>query len=366
MRFFRNDLNIDFMGARMWAILGSLIIIGVGIVSLIVKNGPRYGVDFAGGTLVQVKFNVPMEIDTLRSTLKNLELGEILIQRYGEKEENEVLLRMSGTTSSLEGFETRIGEVLTQTIGADAFEIRRVEMVGPKVGKDLREKGLWAIIFATLGVLIYTWWRFEFVYALGAIIALIHDVLVTIGAFSLTNREFTLPVIAALLTIIGYSLNDTIVVFDRVRDNLRLMRNRPLHEILNTSINQTLGRTVLTSLTTFFVVFCLYVMGGEVINDFAFALIIGVIVGTYSSVYIASPVALFFHNLAPSARVAGSAKAKRETGTGMPASSIGPVNKGGVSRMMEQQKQIQTAASSDSRKKGSKGASKRRKKNRRG
>ncbi|MGA1843591.1 MAG: protein translocase subunit SecF [bacterium] len=366
MRFFRNDLNIDFMGARKWAILGSLLIIGVGIASLIVKNGPRYGVDFAGGTLVQVKFNVPMEIDTLRNTLKGLDMGEILIQRYGEKEENEVLLRMSATTSSLEGFETRIGDALTQTIGADAFEIRRVEMVGPKVGKDLREKGIWAIIFATLGVLIYTWWRFEFVYALGAIIALIHDVLVTVGAFSLTNREFTLPVIAALLTIIGYSLNDTIVVFDRVRDNLKLMRNRSLKDILNTSINQTLGRTVLTSLTTFFVVFCLYVLGGEVINDFAFALIIGVIVGTYSSVYIASPVALFFHNLAPSAKGAGGARAKREMGPGMPASSIGPVNKGGVSRMMEQQKQIQAAASSESKKKGSKGSSKRRKKNRRG
>ncbi|MGA1794271.1 MAG: protein translocase subunit SecF [bacterium] len=354
------------MGARKWAILGSIIIIGVGIASLIVKNGPRYGVDFAGGTLVQVKFNVPMEIDTLRNTLKDLDLGEILIQRYGEKEENEVLLRMSATTSSLEGYETRIGEALTETIGADAFEIRRVEMVGPKVGKDLREKGIWAIIFATLGVLFYTWWRFEFVYALGAIIALLHDVLVTVGAFSLTGREFTLPVIAALLTIIGYSLNDTIVVFDRVRDNLKLMRNRPLKDILNTSINQTLGRTVLTSLTTFFVVFCLYALGGEVINDFAFALIIGVIVGTYSSVYIASPVALFFHNLAPSAKGAGGARAKREMGPGMPASSIGPVNKGGVSRMMEQQKQIQTAASSESRKKGTKGSSKRRKKNRRG
>ncbi|MGA1791128.1 MAG: protein translocase subunit SecF [bacterium] len=366
MRFFKHELHIDFMGARKWAILGSLLIIGIGIASLVVKGGPRYGVDFAGGTLVQIKFHQPIEIDNLRDSLKDLGLGEILIQRYGPKEENEILLRLSTTTTSLEGFEDIIGDTLIEKMGKDAFDIRRVEMVGPKVGKDLREKGLWAIIFATLGVLIYTWWRFEFVYALGAILALVHDVLVTIGAFSLTNREFTLPVIAALLTIIGYSLNDTIVVFDRVRDNLRLMRNRPLSEILNASINQTLSRTILTSLTTFLVVFSLFVLGGEVINDFAFALIIGVIVGTYSSVYIASPVALFFHNLAPSAAPAGRGKVKKEMSRA--ASNIGPVNKGGVSRMMEQQKQTESPSTSpqkgQGKKRTSKGPSKKRKKNR--
>ena len=364
MRFLKRESHINFMGARKWAILGSLLVIGIGILSLVVKNGPRYGIDFEGGTLVQIKFNAPVDIDHLRETLKGLDLGEILIQRYGAKEENEVLLRISRTTGSLEGFEDRIDDELTEKMGADAFDIRRVEMVGPKVGKDLREKGIWAIIFATLGVLIYTWWRFEFVYALGAIMALIHDVMVTIGAFSLTNREFTLPVIAALLTIIGYSLNDTIVVFDRVRDNLKLLRGRPLEDILNSSINQTLSRTILTSLTTFFVVFCLFVLGGEVINDFAFALIIGVIVGTYSSVYIASPVALFFHNLAPSAKPVGKSRVKREMlGT---TSTIGPVNKGGVSRMMEQHKQSEstTATNPKGKSKGKSKSSKKRKKGR--
>ena len=357
MRFLKHESHINFMGARKWAILGSLLVIGIGIISLVVKNGPRYGIDFAGGTLVQIKFSGPVDIDNLRDNLKDLGLGEILIQRYGAKEDNEVLLRLSRTTGSLEGFEDRINDALIEKMGADAFNIRRVEMVGPKVGKDLREKGLWAIIFATLGVLIYTWWRFEFVYALGAIMALIHDVLVTIGAFSLTNREFTLPVIAALLTIIGYSLNDTIVVFDRVRDNLKLLRGHSLSDILNSSINQTLSRTILTSLTTFFVVFCLYVLGGEVINDFAFALIIGVIVGTYSSVYIASPVALFFHDLMPSTRPSGgrSTKAKREMlGT---TTAIGPINKGGVSRMREQHKQTEAVPASNPKGK-SKGKSK--------
>ncbi len=356
MHFFKHELHVDFMGARTWAVLGSLLVIAIGIASLVLKGGPRYGVDFAGGTLVQVKFHTPVDIDKVRESLKGLDLGELMIQQYGAKEENEILLRMSASTTSLEGFEDRISSSLTESMGSDAFEIRRVEMVGPKVGKDLREKGLWAIIFATLGVLIYTWWRFEFAYALGAILALIHDVMVTIVAFSLTNREFTLPVIAALLTIIGYSLNDTIVVFDRVRDNLKLLRNRPLEEILNTSINQTLSRTILTSLTTFFVVFCLFVLGGEVINDFAFALMIGVIVGTYSSVYIASPTALFFHNLAPSAIAAGRSRAKKEMGR--TASSFGPVNKGGVGRMMEQQKQSEAVSASNPKGQGTKRTSK--------
>jgi preprotein translocase subunit SecF len=367
MRFFKQELHIDFMGARKWAILGSLLVIAIGIVSLILKGGPRYGVDFAGGTLVQIKFHMPVDIDKIRDSLKDLDLGELMIQQYGAKSENEILLRMSSSTTSLEGFEDKIGSMLAENMGVDTFDIRRVEMVGPKVGKDLREKGIWAIVFATLLVLIYVWWRFEFVYSLGAILALVHDVLVTIGAFSLTNREFTLPVIAALLTIIGYSLNDTIVVFDRIRDNLKLLRNRPLAEIMNTSINQTLSRTILTSLTTFFVVLCLFVLGGEVINDFAFALIIGVIVGTYSSVYIASPTALFFHNLAPSAASDGRRGKTKKEMSSRATSSVGPVNKGSVSRMMEQQKQSGTGSASgqkgQSTKKTSKsGTAKKRKK----
>lgn len=358
MRFIKSDLNINFMGARTWALLGSLLIITIGIVSLLMKGGPRYGVDFAGGTLVQVKFNIPMATQNLRDSLKNLNLGEILIQQFGPKEENEFLLRLIQTTTSIEGFEGVIKDVLLEHFPQENFEIRRVEMVGPKVGKDLREKGFWAIIFATILVLVYVWWRFEFDYALGAILALVHDVLVTLGFFSLTNREITLPVIAAFLTIIGYSLNDTIVIFDRVRENLRL--RHPLEKILNISINQTLSRTLLTSLTTFFVVLSLFILGGEVINDFAFALMIGVIVGTYSSVYIASPVALFFHKLSPSSRPATKSGMK----TDVSKQRIGIVtDKGGVSRMMAQQKQQEkkVTTKSTTKKTAKKGKSSRKK-----
>ncbi len=359
MRFFKSELHIDFMGAKKWALLGSFIIIGIGIASLIVKGGFRYGVDFAGGTIVQVKFNKSMDTDKLRDSLNVLGLGEILIQRFGPKDENEFLLRLTQTTSSVEGFENNISEILEKDFSSDSFEIRRVEMVGPKVGADLRKKGFWAIIFATIGVLIYVWWRFEFVYSLGAILALVHDVFVTLGAFSLTNREITLPVIAALLTIIGYSLNDTIVIYDRVRDNLKLLRHQPLEKILNTSINQTLSRTILTSLTTFFVVLSLYVLGGEVINDFAFALMIGVVVGTYSSVYIASPVAMFFHKFSPAAKPQPKAVGTKNDLVKAKA-KVGLVSgKGGVSRMMAQQKQNEKLVSTG--KKGNKKSSSARK-----
>ncbi|MGA1824505.1 MAG: protein translocase subunit SecF [bacterium] len=307
MRFFRNDLNIDFMGVQKWAILGSTIIILLGIVSLIMHGGPEYGIDFSGGTLVQVKFfKDKIDIERIRETLKKLNLSGALIQQYGPSEEKEVLIRMSQSSSELKSISDDVKHALLEEFGAENFEVRRVEMVGPKVGKDLRDKGFWAIIFATILVLIYTGWRFEFKYGIGAIAALAHDVMITVGAFSLTRREISLPVIAALLTIIGYSLNDTIVVFDRVRDNLKIMRGENESTIFNTSINQTLSRTILTSLTTFFVVVSLFVLGGEVINDFAFALILGVVVGTYSSIYIASPVVLIYSKLFSRSESAGA------------------------------------------------------------
>lgn len=297
VRFIKNDLHIDFMGAQRWAILGSVLFIAIGIMSLIVKGGPHYGVDFTGGTLVQIKFHKTMDIDDIRESLSALKLGELLIQHYGPKEENEVIMRMSTISSSIEGIEKDIVDIFARKFGPDSFDIRRVEMVGPKVGKDLRRNGAWAITLTCLAILVYTWWRFEFVWGVGAIVALVHDVLVTIGALSLTNREISLTVIAALLTIIGYSINDTIVIFDRVRENIKLEHGKNLRDIFNESINQTLSRTIFTNLTTLFVVFSLYAFGGEVINDFAFSLLVGCIAGTYSTMYIASPVSLFFHNL---------------------------------------------------------------------
>ena len=187
-----------------------------------------------------------------------------------------------------------IKEGLRKAFGEGSFEIRRVEMVGPKVGKDLRQKGIKAIIFALIGILIYVSWRFEFRFAVGAVVALAHDVMITLGVFSLLDKEISLPVLAAFLTIVGYSLNDTIVVYDRIRENMRKRGNEPFSRVINRSINETLSRTILTSLTTLIVVVVLFVLGGGVIHNFALALLVGIIVGTYSSIYVASPVVLYW------------------------------------------------------------------------
>jgi len=193
--------------------------------------------------------------------------------------------------------QTKVGEALTGQFGAGNFDIRRIEFVGPKVGKDLTNKAILAIVFAWIGMLIYIAWRFEFRYALGAIIALIHDTIIVIGALSLLNKEFTLTIVAALLTVIGYSVNDTIVVFDRIRENRKKDLKRRLGEIINSSVNETLSRTILTSFTVFLVLIALFFLGGPVIHDFAFALLVGIVVGTYSSIFIASPIVLLFENL---------------------------------------------------------------------
>ena len=293
MRFFK-DTHIDFMGYWKWAVLGSLLIIAVGMASLIIK-GPKYGIDFAGGTIVQVKFRDKVDIARIRKGLEEIKLGDSIIQQYGAPGNNEVLISLSKSSSSLEGISEQIRKVLVENFSDKGFEIRRVEMVGPRAGKDLRQKAMWAVIFSMIGMLIYAWWRFEFYFSVGAILALAHDTLIAMGAISLTNREFSLPVLAALLTIIGYSINDTIVVYDRIRENVRLNRSSSMYEIINESINETLSRTFLTSFTTWLVVISLFLFGGQVINDFAFTLLVGIIVGTYSSIFIASPVGLVMH-----------------------------------------------------------------------
>jgi preprotein translocase subunit SecF len=194
----------------------------------------------------------------------------------------------------------KIRESLAQSLGEGAFEVRRVEVVGPKVGKDLTRKAILAIVFSWIGMLVYIAWRFEFRYAVGGILALVHDTIITIGAMSLLNKEFDLTIVAALLTIIGYSINDTIVVFDRIRENVRKNIKQPLAEVINGSINQTLSRTILTSLTVFLVLLALFFLGGPVIHDFSFALLVGVVVGTYSSVFIASAIVLAWERIKPS------------------------------------------------------------------
>ncbi len=300
MEIIRPGISIDLVGKMKIAVVASLVAILVSIGSLVFHGGPNLGIDFAGGTLVQIKFFQDTDADGIRNSLRSAKLEDSVIQRFGTHAENEFLIRTEKSSSELEGLSDQIAIALSATYGKDKFDIRRVEVVGPKVGKDLRQKGLLAMLYAVIGILVYVTWRFELRYAIGAIIALIHDVIITVGVFSLLGKEFTLPIIAALLTIIGYSLNDTIVVYDRIRENSKSTRRQPLAELVNSSINQVLSRTILTSATTLLVVLALFLLGGAVIHDFAFALLVGIVVGTYSSIFVASPTVLAWESIIPS------------------------------------------------------------------
>ena len=286
MQLFKHETRFDFMGKIKVAMIISGIVILVGLGSIVFSGGLKYGIDFAGGTLVQLQFKSPPDIEVIRDGLKTIGLGESTIQEFGSKKD--ILIRVERSEEKLEAVGAMVKRSLSGKFNSDEIIVERVEMVGPKVGRDLREKALLSILYAVIGIVIYISWRFEFQYAIAAIIALMHDVLVTMGAFSILDKEFTLVIVAAFLTIIGYSLNDTIVVFDRIRENLRRKGKLSLSEIINSSINQTLSRTLLTSGTTLLVVLALFFFGGEIIHDFSFALLVGVFVGTYSSIFIAS------------------------------------------------------------------------------
>ena len=296
MELIKKQTHIDFMGKFKMAMMFSGVLILAGIVSIVLHGGLKYGIDFKGGTLIQLKFPEPPAIDSIRSVLKDINLADSTIQEFGSP--TEILIRVERTEGKLEEMGADIKQALEEKKGFTGIIIERVEMVGPKVGKDLRMKALLSIVYAIIGIVIYISWRFEFQYAIAAIIALIHDVLVTMGAFSILDKEFTLVVVAAFLTIIGYSLNDTIVVFDRIRENTRRKSKEPLSDTINTSINQTLSRTLLTSGTTLLVVVALFFLGGEIIHDFSFALLVGVIIGTYSSIFIASVFLLYWESRA--------------------------------------------------------------------
>jgi preprotein translocase subunit SecF len=305
MEIIKPGININIVGKMKIAAICSLAMLIVSFVSLILHGGPKLGIDFSGGTLIQILFQEATTVDKIRTGLEKINLESSVIQQFGYRNNNEFLIRTEKSTSDLKGLSGEIEDALAATYGKDKFKVRRVEIVGPKVGKDLRQKGINAMLIAMIGILLYITWRFEFRYAIGAIIALIHDVIITVGVFALLDKEFTLPIIAALLTIIGYSLNDTIVVFDRIRENIRKTRKQSLREITNSSINQVLSRTVLTSVTTLLVVLALFFLGGAVIHDFAFALLVGILVGTYSSVFIASPTILAWETFKPSKRKRG-------------------------------------------------------------
>jgi preprotein translocase subunit SecF len=299
MELIKPNSNIRFVGRIREALIFSLVLIAISLLSLVIKGGPRYGIDFEGGTLVQIKFFNAVDIGEVRNSLDTLAIEGLSVQEFGDQEEQEYLVTMKKTTGELEGLADTIKNALTSTFGNDALEMRRVEMVGPKVGKDLRRKGMLAVVFSLLGMLVYIWWRFELRFGIGAIFCLVHDVTITLGALSLTNKPIDLPIIAALLTVVGYSVNDTIIISDRIRENMKKMSRGRLKDIVNKSINQTLSRTCITAGTTLMVVVALFFLGGEVIHDFAFTLLVGIFAGTYSSIFIASPLLIVWEKIFP-------------------------------------------------------------------
>jgi preprotein translocase subunit SecF len=334
-------VRIDFVRRAKFSVLVSLVVILIGLISIALHGGLNLGIDFSGGMLLQLRFTQPADLGMIRDTLGSLGLEKGVVQHFGTPQE--ILVRVAQPPDEAGGdLGQRVQQALQERLPNETVELRRMEVVGPQVSTDLRRKALFALFYAILGIIIYISGRFEakwmaalglavalfaitygitqwfpgispailivvalvgtvifclvleLRYALAAIIALLHDVLITVGFFSVFDKPFNLPIVAALLTIVGYSLNDTIIVFDRIRENMHGQRRAQFPEVVNASINETLSRTVLTSGTTLLVVLALFVLGGEVIHDFAFALLIGIIVGTYSSIFIASPILVYW------------------------------------------------------------------------
>ena len=301
MEFIKPGTNIPFTKYRRIAVILSTLV-NLVVLALLFTKGPNLGVDFAGGTMVHLKFQQKVSIPEIRQALGKSALGDTVIQDFGEDGSNEFMVRLEKTSVQIGALGEDIRHGLANQFGQDSFEVRRVESVGPKVGKDLRERGIWSVIAATLMMGVYIWVRFGFSFGarfglhfgLGAVIALIHDVLVTIGALLVAQYEFDLTIVAALLTIIGFSVNDTVVICDRIRENMRKSRREGLESIINTSINETISRTILTTGTALMVLIALFFLGGGVIRPFAFALLVGFSSGVYSTIFIASPVILLW------------------------------------------------------------------------
>ena len=281
MRLLPRRLDLDFMGRSRHAMVLSAVLLVLSIGSLLFQ-GLNLGVDFEGGTLIEVGYPAPVDLDEIRGQLEASGFDRAVVQHFGSAQD--VLVRLKPDDRPQSELSNQVLEALR---GGGELQLRRVEYVGPQVGEELRDDGGLAMLYALGLILIYVALRFEYRFSFGAVVALVHDVVVTIGFFSLTRIEFDLTVLAAILAVIGYSLNDTIVVFDRIRENFRRLRRHSSTEVLNVSINQTLARTLMTSLTTLLVLFALFFFGGEVIHAFSIALIVGVIIGTYSSIYVA-------------------------------------------------------------------------------
>ena len=281
IKIFKNVVDYNFIQKRFFALIlsGILIILSLGS---FMYQGINWGIDFSSGYIVQLKFQDNVEIDNLSQKFSKSNIGKPVLQYYGSK--NEVIVKFQENSFVNE---KNINEFLLQNLEDRSYKLMKLEFVGSQIGSELRDKGEWAMLVALLSILVYIGFRFEFLYGIGAIFALIHDVIITVGIFSLIQLEFDLSVLSAILAVIGYSLNDTIVVFDRIRENTRTIRESSFMKILNISINQTLNRTVVTSLTTLFVLVSLLLLGGIAVTNFAIAMIVGVLIGTYSSIFVA-------------------------------------------------------------------------------
>jgi len=283
MEFFKSDKIYNFMGKRLPFLGFSSLLIIASIVLLLTK-GVNFGIDFEGGTIVQAKYEQKAPVNQIRDILKQTDYKNATITEFGSAEE--VIIRITGSSSSITN---DIGDEIHKILKPTGdFEIRRVDIVGPKVGGELREKGLMAFGLSLIVILAYVSFRFEWRFAIASILALAHDIIIALGAISLFSIEVNLDILAAVLTLLGYSLNDTIIVFDRIRESVQSSKEDVLEKLVNESVSKTLSRTTLTSLTTFFVVATLYIFGGEIINGFAFTMLVGIIVGTYSSIFVAS------------------------------------------------------------------------------
>ena len=297
MELLKPGTRIDFIGKMRKAVFISIALIIISIGFLIYHKGPNWGVEFIGGTEIHIKLAKEVSIEDVKKTLEATGFPPDVVQQLGLTSDHEYLIRFSPELvkfDQIQGFQTELEKIIATNELFKGGSIQRVDYIGPSVGKELIEKAIIAILLGCVGILIYVMIRFEFGFAMGAVIALLHDTVITLGAISLMDKEFTLALVAALLTVIGYSVNDTIIIFDRIRENLKKSGKLSVREVVNEGINQTLSRTILTSLTVFLVLIPLFLFGGSVIHDFAFTLIVGAIVGTYSSVFIASAFVIYW------------------------------------------------------------------------
>jgi preprotein translocase subunit SecF len=303
MRIFANP-NYNFLKWRWHALIASVIIIWAGVASIYFHHGLQMGIEFTGGTELVIHFDTATDEQHVRAAIDPIS-RDAVVQKHGSPEQHEISVRLQdvpGQTDALDADAARVQAALTAA-HLGTFKIIGKNVVGPVVGEELRTKGIWTVVASLGGILLYVMFRFRFTFAVGAIVAAFHDILITLVMLSWFHYDMTLNVIAGILTITGYSVNDTIVVFDRVRENQRLMRREPLDQIINTSVNQTLGRTIITSGATFLAVFALYLFGGEVLRGFAFTMLVGVITGTYSTVFIAAAIAMILTRRPPNAAV---------------------------------------------------------------